>query len=113
MWEGLSGVDSARSLLFAARTLDESDFWCFFETLGLPEEESRGIFSPLLGSTSSLDSSVEGLAFRDLARWRLLKVLEKLLPSDGPPANGGKTPMGKDIFSQLKAYPSEYDIDVM
>jgi hypothetical protein len=53
-------------------------------------------------------SGVE-LFFRDLAKVRFLKLLAKLLPSDAPPATGGKTPMGKDIFSQPKTYLSVYD----
>jgi hypothetical protein len=61
---------------------------------------------PLLDDLSSLYSPEDVLAFRDFANVRFLKLLLKLLPSVGPPATGGKTPIGKDIFRQLKAYLS-------
>lgn len=47
----------------------------------------------------------ELLFFGDLSDLKLLKLLVKVAPSDGPPATAGKTPRGNDIFGQLDAYP--------
>ena len=58
----------------------------------------------MLAGKSSLKSLEEALLSKDFPDLRPLKLLVKLVPSEGPPTAGGKTPIGIAIFGQPEAY---------
>lgn len=94
----LTGFESALARLLAARTREESDFWCFLEGLVFFGD---ACFAFLTDSAPLLDASPL-LSFTGVPNFLGFgDFLSTRVPSSGPaPTEAGKTPMGNDIFGQ-------------